>query len=612
MQRLRRRLSIDRKRLIDSLLLIVFFFVGPSFSQNSDVIPPVIIEGPPTHQVYNPRGMISLPCTADGTSPLTHYWYRNGKLLDQNSSSNVQKGQDGSLNLNQPNEGYYQCRVENSAGVAVSNITFLQSAVFEEGIKTTESIFRNAFQPLLLPCDHIKRSIPAPSIRWVRWEYGEDKAVMLSDRIAYSENGSLVFTALFPNDSNPDGDEKSKYKCIAYNYMTQREIGGSYFRLKVNATDRGNQIGAPVLVDSSNDTVRVREGQQLKLSCIFGGVNMSGALWILPNKTVLSPTWQLNIPNVKTSDRGNYTCYVIGGENPKHTTEKVIKVIVDAFPRLETPLQGQRVQRGGSAHFTCRGIGQPAPKVSWIINGTMYNGTEYSSTQLIGFQYPGSIHGHSLTLHDVQSSASVACNVSNEHGYHLSSSYLIVGDNVATTSSHSQSSLAQSSADVTTRGTSPSTSINGSSSTPSSTISMPSSTGGGAAVEHSTTTISPGNDGSKAAEPRINVSESDSTDSNKSTLVPVAIGVVVVIIILFLAVIGCIVYRRRKKLHSYSLNPQDQQIGLKAEYNSRDQDPTAGDSDDSGYDDVGRKTITNLKHTKRLSDTPEETFLSHL
>lgn len=56
---------------------------------------------------------------------------------------------------------------------------------------------------------------------------------------------------------------------------------------------------------------------------------MSGALWTLPNNTVLSPTWQLNIPNVKTSDRGNYTCYVVVGGNLRHKTEKLITVIVD-------------------------------------------------------------------------------------------------------------------------------------------------------------------------------------------------------------------------------------------------------------------------------------------
>jgi len=59
-------------------------------------------------------------------------WFKNGEKLEPNSNTAIQP--DGGLTLNWQNnqnnsvEGYYQCKVRNTAGVAISNLTYLQAA----------------------------------------------------------------------------------------------------------------------------------------------------------------------------------------------------------------------------------------------------------------------------------------------------------------------------------------------------------------------------------------------------------------------------------------------------------------------------------------------------
>lgn len=77
--------------------------------------------------------LVSLTCLKLICFSFRYEWFKNGEKLEPNSNTAIQP--DGSLTLNNQNnpvEGYYQCKVQNTAGVAISNLTYLQTA----GIKT--------------------------------------------------------------------------------------------------------------------------------------------------------------------------------------------------------------------------------------------------------------------------------------------------------------------------------------------------------------------------------------------------------------------------------------------------------------------------------------------
>ncbi len=87
-------------------------------------VPPMIIE-PPQDQVVNPGDPATLAVSASGTAPLTYQWYKNNKLL-----SNETTAQIFFPSVQQSNVGSYYVVVANSAGAvtsAVARVGFLES-----------------------------------------------------------------------------------------------------------------------------------------------------------------------------------------------------------------------------------------------------------------------------------------------------------------------------------------------------------------------------------------------------------------------------------------------------------------------------------------------------
>lgn len=118
----------------------------PSFPAGIS-LPPVLDHGPPPHILYNAGKTVNLPCKVK-VIPSSHHhqgappkyeWYRNGEKLEENEQYNFysQEG-DTSLRIStsasadqneaHPVEGYFQCKVYNEQGTAMSNVSLLQAA----------------------------------------------------------------------------------------------------------------------------------------------------------------------------------------------------------------------------------------------------------------------------------------------------------------------------------------------------------------------------------------------------------------------------------------------------------------------------------------------------
>ena len=102
----------------DSLYTYIFFLAISSSAKN----PPVIIRHPESYIVPDGYPLLSLRVEVL-EQPVTYQWYKDGFVLVQQTRAE--------LNF-QPfhyrDEGNYCCRVENSAGDALSNVATLQGA----------------------------------------------------------------------------------------------------------------------------------------------------------------------------------------------------------------------------------------------------------------------------------------------------------------------------------------------------------------------------------------------------------------------------------------------------------------------------------------------------
>ncbi len=112
-------------------------------------LPPVLEHGPPPHILYNAGKTISLPCQVkappyppptEGPQAPNYTWYKDGAQLDRSAQYSFHSHGGGtSLRISTlagsrdksdpvPVEGYFQCKVSNDRGTAMSNVSLLQAA----------------------------------------------------------------------------------------------------------------------------------------------------------------------------------------------------------------------------------------------------------------------------------------------------------------------------------------------------------------------------------------------------------------------------------------------------------------------------------------------------
>jgi hypothetical protein len=101
-----------------------------------------------------------------------------------------------------------------------------------------------------------------------------------------------------------------------------------------------------------------------------------------------------------------------------------ITLTVDARPSIAEPLQSRNVTVGQTVTFRCRATGRPPPTVTWYINGQEFVGPAGDAKQADSIRQVTDQGVIEISFKKLKHSFCIACNVSNIHGYQMSSAYV--------------------------------------------------------------------------------------------------------------------------------------------------------------------------------------------
>ncbi len=190
----------------------------------------------------------------------------------------------------------------------------------------------------------------------------------MGSRIKVLENGTLIIESVNEKDT---GD----FLCVARN-----TVGDEVQLLRVSVFMKPARIESNVF-----SRKLVPYGNDLKVDCVAAGVPVPEISWGLPDGTLVNSALQadgtegdqfkrytlfnngtLYLNKVGSDEEGDYTCYA---ENKLGTDKMHVHIsVVTAVPHIQRPnLFHAKVKPGGNVRFDCKAIGEPKPKVFWML-----------------------------------------------------------------------------------------------------------------------------------------------------------------------------------------------------------------------------------------------------
>ncbi|XP_060098331.1 immunoglobulin superfamily member 10 [Heteronotia binoei] len=337
--------------------------------------PPIILEEKRQHVLGSVGESLKLPCTAKGNPHPNVHWvlldgttvkplqYINGKLFLFPNGTLYLK------NIATSDRGKYECIATSSTGserrVVILRVEHSDTIprIADASQRLTQLNFGDR---LLLNCSAMGE--PKPRIIWrLPSKAVVDQWHRMGSRIHVHPNGSLVIEAVTGKDA---GD----YLCVARNKM-----GDDLILMKVSVTMK------PAKIDQKQYFKKlVPYGKDFKVDCKASGSPEPEISWSLPDGTVINNVMQaddsrrrsrryilfdngtLYFNKVGIAEEGDYTCYA---QNTLGKDEmKVHITIVAAAPRIKQNSKTYaKVKAGDTTMFDCEAIGEPQPKVFWLI-----------------------------------------------------------------------------------------------------------------------------------------------------------------------------------------------------------------------------------------------------
>ncbi|KAG8577647.1 hypothetical protein GDO81_010244 [Engystomops pustulosus] len=439
----RKRLFPSRASLVLVLCQVITALEVPLDLQDKLPQPPTITQQSPKNYIVDPRENIVIRCEAKGKPPPSFTWTRNGTHFDTEKDPLVtMKPNSGTLEINIMNggkaetyEGEYQCTAKNDRGTAVSNVIFIRQS--RSPLWTKEKIEPIVIQqgmPLVLPCKPPK-GLPPPIIFWMDNFF---QRLPQNGRISQGLNGDLYFSNVQPEDT------RDFYICYARFNLTQTIHQKQPISLKVLTMDAMNESIAANLTETdfygdspvdnrpptflmpsghtSNKTVL--KDEVLLLECIAEGLPTPEIRWNkegaeLPSNRVFYENFNktLKIIGVSEADAGRYRCTA---QNNRGSIHHVTTVIVKAAPYWITKPENLVLSPGDDGTLICRAHGNPAPTITWLINGVAVELAPNDPSRVVD--------GDTVIFTRVheQASAVFQCNASNIYGYVLANAFVNV------------------------------------------------------------------------------------------------------------------------------------------------------------------------------------------
>lgn len=419
----------------------LFILLSISFADGqSDVrMPPYIIKGPKSSQIFRSEDSITLECKGDGIPSVTYEWKKNGFELNRNLQ-NIKSGADGTITIEPAaalDEGYYQCLVRNQYGTALSNTSHIQRALLDSVSGTTNVNDKTAREGEHFSIEaQPRKSFPKPTYSWeLATDTVDNKPAPFNPtkRIQIDDNGNLHFAYAIPED---DLSGRRIYKSTAYNQYLDIKAGGSYTKVVVVRAN-SSQLFAPTLGFSSEPQTVGIVGESVSLRCFFYGNLEPALLWKGPGGSLPMSRYKLDkfdseltINDIRASDQGDYICTA---SNARGQNTHRLQLRVEAKPSFKAVSLGPHninVTDGEDAVFNCNAEAIPEANIVWMQNGIVLD------VNVPPKKFSFSTDKKTLTIRSVCRSCEdpdrqtdltvIQCNASNTHGYVFGSGYLNV------------------------------------------------------------------------------------------------------------------------------------------------------------------------------------------
>ncbi|XP_022624703.1 immunoglobulin superfamily member 10 [Seriola dumerili] len=319
-----------------------------------------------------------LPCTGQGSpQPAIHWVLHDGTMVPSNRPARdprISVYENGTLHIQDvtpADSGKYECIATSSTGSERRVVTLIverrESApqIVDTSQRVTELSFGDQ---LKLNCS--ATGDPEPRIMWrLPSKAVVDRWHRMGSRIQVLDNGTLIINIVSDKDT---GD----YLCVA-----RSKIGDDLQLMRVSVSMKPAKI-EPKLYGKK----QVPFGNDFKVDCKASGAPKPEISWGLPDGTVVNSALQsdgssgggrarrytlfdngtLYLNQVGMSEEGDYTCYA---ENQVGKDEMHVHItVVTAAPRIRPPSQTYaRVKPGGNIRFDCEALGEPKPKILWML-----------------------------------------------------------------------------------------------------------------------------------------------------------------------------------------------------------------------------------------------------